>query len=307
MTTPQQQRTVRLRFLAALFRVRDSLLSRRRRWKAVVIPLVALAVVAAPLAGMQPAKAVLPGPVVVNGEGFDTSSLPPTGDMADWWSTTPYWAIGVYIGGENYSGTSPDHAWLASVMTEGWDTWLIWVGPQSACVTDQPDDGTFSNDPTTAQDEGETQAQDAVAAASADGFSDEYIVYDLEGYDTDDSTCLTAAQSFVNGFEYEVHTVLGEHGGLYGSTCGSDLSAYTAHSNIPEAIYPADYGYSDYATTPLQCVPDDDWDHNQRVHQWSGDTDLRFDSGDSGPGWVIDEDCLDGPAQGDYAWDKSCS
>jgi hypothetical protein len=299
MNTPQK-RVVRLRSLAAL-------LTRRRRWKAVLVPLVLLAVVAAPLAGAQPAKAVLPGPLVVQGEGFDTSSLPPTSDMADWWSTTHYYAIGVYIGGENFGGTSPDHAWLANVMTDNWDTWLIWVGPQSACVTDEPDDGTFSDDPTTAQDEGEAQAQDAVAAADADGFGDEYIVYDLEGYDTDDSTCVTAAESFVNGFEYEVHTVLGEHGAIYGSSCSSDLAAYTAHSNIPEAIFPADYGYSDYATTPIQCISDDEWDHNQRVHQWSGNTAIRIDSGDSAPTWPIDEDCLDGPAEGNSAYDDDCT
>jgi hypothetical protein len=303
MNTPQK-RTVRLRSLAALFRTRTSLL--RRRWKAVVIPLVVLAVVAAPLAGAQSAKAVLPGPLVAQGEGFDTSSLPSTADMADWWTTTHYYAIGVYIGGDNYGGSSPDHAWLAAVMTEGWDTWLIWVGPQSTCA-DQSGLASFSDDTTTAQDEGEAQADDAVAAATADGYGDEYIVYDLEAYDTDDSTCVAAAQSFVNGFEYEVHTVDHEHGAIYGSSCASDLSAYTAHSNIPEAIFPADYGYSDYATTPIQCIPDNAWDENQRVHQWSGSTAIRIISGDSAPTWSIDEDCLDGPTEGNNGWDKTCS
>jgi hypothetical protein len=282
------------------------LLSRGRRWKAALIPLVLLAAVAAPLASEQPASAALPGPLVVKGEGFDTSSLPPTADMNTWWLTTSYDAIGVYIGGDNFAGTSPSHAWLAATMTEGWDTWLIWVGPQSACA-DQAGLASFSDDPTTAQDQGEAQADDAVAAASADGFSDEYLVYDLEAFDSGNSTCLTAAQSFVNGFEYEVHTVDQEHGAIYGSTCGSDLSAYTAHSNVPEAIFPADYGYSDYATTPLQCISDTAWDHDQRVHQWSGSTAIRIHSGASAPSWSIDEDCLDGPGQGDTGWDETCS
>jgi Domain of unknown function (DUF1906) len=278
---------------------------RGRRWPAALIPLAVFAALAAQLVNVQPAAAVLPGPVVVQGEGFDTSSLPPTGDMTDWWDTTSYYSIGVYIGGENFSGTSPNHAWLANVMTTGWGVWLLWVGPQSAC-NDQGGLGTFSNNPTTAQDQGEAQAQDAVAAASADGFGDEYLVYDLESFDSGNSTCLTAAQSFINGFEYEVHTVLHEHGAVYGSSCGSDLTAFTAHSNVPEAIYPADWAYSDYATSPLQCIPNNAWDHNQRVHQWSGDTPLRFLSGDSGPGWSVDEDCLDGPSQATYANDVAC-
>jgi hypothetical protein len=282
------------------------LLSRGRRWKAALIPLVLLAAVAAPLADVQPASATLPGPLVVQGEGFDTSNLPPTSDMTTWWDTTNYFAIGVYIGGENFSEATPDHAWLANVMTTGWDVWLLWVGPQSSCV-DQGGLGHFSDDPATAQDEGEAQAQDAVAAASADGFGDEYLVYDLEGFDTDNSTCVTAAQSFINGFEYEVHTVEGEHGAVYGSSCSSDLTAYTAHSNVPEAIFPADYGYSDYATSPIQCVPDNAWDHNQRVHQWSMDTAIRINAGASAPTWSIDEDCLDGPAQGLLADDGACT
>jgi Domain of unknown function (DUF1906) len=283
------------------------LLSRHRRWPAALIPLAVFAALGAQLVNVEPASAVLPGPVVVQGEGFDTSVPPPTSDMSDWWDTTTYYSIGVYIGGENYTAaTPPNHAWFASVMTTGWDTWLLWVGPQSECV-DGGGDGTFSDDPTTAQDQGEAQAQDAVDAASADGFGDEYIVYDLESFDSSNSTCLTAAQSFINGFEYEVHTVLHEHGAVYGSSCGSDLTAFTAHSNVPEAIYPADWGYSDYATTPLQCIPDNAWDHNQRVHQWSGNTAIRIRSGDSAPTWTIDEDCLDGPSQGNTAYVDDCT
>lgn len=282
------------------------LLSRRRRWPAALLPLALFAALAGQLVSVPPASAVLPGPVVEQGEGFDTSALPPTSDMTTWWTTTTYFAIGVYIGGENYSGSSPNHAWLASVMTTDWDVWLLWVGPQSACVTGGGD-GTFSNDPATAQDQGETQAKDAVAAASADGFGDEYLVYDLEGFDTGNSTCVTAAQSFINGFEYEVHTVLHEHGAVYGSSCSSDLTAYTAHSNVPEAIFPADYGYSDYATSPLQCIPNNAWDHNQRVHQWSGNTALRIRSGDSAPSWTIDEDCLDGPVEGTSTFAEACT
>jgi hypothetical protein len=282
-------------------------LSRGRRWRAV-LPLLVLAIAAAiagPLTGMRPAHATLPGPLVVKGSGFDTDSLPPTGDMTDWWTTTPYYGTGVYIGGSNYGGSSPNHDWLANVMTTGWDVWLIWVGPQSACVN-QSGLGHFSNTPSTAQTQGEQQADQAVAAAKADGFSDFYIVYDLEGYDTSNSTCVTAAQSFVNGFEYEVHTVDKDHGAIYGSSCSSDLSAYTAHSNVPEAIFPADYAYSDNATTPLQCIPDTEWDHDQRVHQWEGNSNLRFLSGDSGPGWSVDQDCMDGPGEGDYPWAEAC-
>jgi hypothetical protein len=279
------------------------------RWQVASISLVLLAGLIMPVVAAGPASATLPGPVVDQGEGFDTSALPPTSDMGEWWPTTPYDAIGVYLGGDNYGGSSPDHSWLSNPDVMGsnseWAVWLIWVGPQSACVN-QGGLTEFSNNSSTATAQGEAQANAAVAAADDDGFGDAYIYYDMEAYDTSNSTCVTAAQSFVNGWEYEIHTVDGDHGGVYGSSCASDIDAYTAHSNVPEAIYPADWGYSDYATTPIQCIPDNNWDHNQRIHQWSGNTSLRFLSGDSGPGWTIDEDCLDGPAQGSVGWDQTC-
>ncbi|HEX3514016.1 MAG TPA: glycoside hydrolase domain-containing protein [Trebonia sp.] len=279
------------------------------RGRAAAVSLFLLAGLVAPVLAAGPASASLPGPVVVRGEGFDTSSLPPTSDMGQWWTSTPYTAIGVYLGGDNSGGQAPNHSWLSNpdVMgtSAGWAVWLIWVGQQSACAN-QGGLASFSNNPGTATSQGEQQASAAVSAAKADGFANATIYYDLEAYDTGNSTCVTAAQSFINGFEYEVHTVLGFHGAVYGSSCGSDLQAYTAHSNVPEAIYPADWGYSDYATTPIQCISNTSWDHDQRIHQWSGDTALRFLSGHSGPGWTIDEDCLDASANGSTGWNKAC-
>jgi hypothetical protein len=256
--------------------------------------------------GLTPASATLPVPVVVKGEGFDTSSLPPTSDMTTWWTATGYVAIGVYLGGENYIGSTPSHTWLANVMTTGWGVWLIWVGPQSACA-DQAGLGSFSNNAATAQAQGEAQANAAVAAARAVNFGDEYIVYDLEAFDTTNTACSTAAQMFINGWEYQIHKVDHEHGAVYGSSCGSDIAAFAGHSNVPEAIYPAEYGYSDDATTPLQCISSNEWDHNQRVHQWSGGSGMRIRGGYSAPSWTIDEDCLDGPAQDTRSRTLACT
>lgn len=246
-----------------------------------------------------PATASLPGPSVVKATGFDTCSLPSTTDMAKWWADTNYWAIGVYIGGEN-SGSCPsgvNHAWLSTVMTQGWRVWLLWVGPQNPCVF-QPL-ATFSTDPNTATSQAESEASSAVTAANNLGFSDEYIVYDMEGFNTGNSTCVTAGRSFVNGWEYEIHTLLGKHGAVYGSSCASDIDGYKYHSNVPEAIFPADYSDSPKAVYGLSCIPDADWSFDQRVHQWTASTPIRIPPGD--PTWTIDEDCLDGPVQGNPA------
>jgi hypothetical protein len=280
-------------------------LTRRRRWQAGLGSLAVLAGLTVPLAIIPPASATLPGPVVYQGEGFDTTAAPPTADMTSWWTTTPYSGLGVYIGGENYRGTPPGHDYLANIMTTGYAVWLYWVGPQSACAT-QGGLAAFSNNASTAQSQGEAEANAAVSKAESIGFANLYIVYDLESFNTGNSACVTAAASFVNGFEYQVHTVDGKHGAIYGSSCASDLDNYVNHSNVPEAIFPADAGFSDFATTPIQCVANTHWDHNQRVHQWSINTRTRFLSGDSGPSIVLDEDCGDGPAQSTIAWDLGC-
>lgn len=244
----------------------------------------------------------------MTGEGFDIASLPTTTDMSDWFITTPYYAIGVYLGGENSDGTAPGISWLSSVMGEDWAVWLLWVGPQSQCAGSEYTH--FSNSLGSAQSAGEAQADAAVAAASVRNFGDEYIVYDMEALNTNDpnyAACVSAAQSFINGWEYEMHTVHGQHGAAYGSSCEPPMTDYTAHSNIPEAIFPGDWYHSMYATSPISCVPNNYWDQNQRVHQWSQNSALRFLPGDSGPAAIIDEDCLDGPAQGSIAWAASCS
>jgi hypothetical protein len=277
----------------------------RRRWQAALASLAVVAGLAVPLAITSPASASLPGPVVFQGEGFDTAAVPSTADMTSWWSTTPYSGIGIYLGGENSGGTNPGHDYLANIMTTGYSVWLFWVGPQSACAN-QAGLAAFSNNANTAQSQGEAQANAAVTAAENTGFANVYIFYDMEAFNTGNATCATAAASFINGFQYQVHTVDGKHGGVYGSSCASDLDLYASHSNVPEAIFPADVGFSDFATTPIQCVANNHWDHNQRIHQWSGDSRTRFLPGDSGPSISLDEDCSDGPAQSTKARNLGC-
>jgi hypothetical protein len=277
----------------------------KRRWQAGIASLAVLAGLAVPLAAAPSASATLPTPVTVRGEGFDTTSPPPTADMTNWWTTTPYSSLGIYLGGENSGGSNPGHSYIASIMTTGWAVFLYWVGPQSACVN-QGGLGEFSNTPATAQSQGEAQANAAVSAANSDGFGNVFIVYDLEGYNTGNSTCVTAAESFINGFQYEVHSVDSRQGAVYGSSCASDLAGLTSHSNVPQAIYPADYGVSDYSISPIDCIPNSAWSHDQRVHQWSMDTTTRFLSGDSGPKITLDEDCADASLESTTAWNLGC-
>lgn len=265
----------------------------------------ALAVVSVVGLSEAPANATLPGAVVEQGDAFDSCGLPSLSDMSTWWSNTGYEAIGVYIGGVNAACNSVTESWLSSVMAQGWDVWLIWVGLQNNCVN-QSGLSTYSTNANTAQNQGESEAQSAVKAAKALGFgANTYIYYDMEAFNTSNSTCSTDNASFVNGWAYEMQTALGEHGGVYGSSCGSDLNDDHGHSNVPQAVYPADWGTETKSVYGLDCLPDTVWDHDQRIHQFQGGDPIVVPSGD--PTFNVDEDCMDGPVQGNSTTDMPCS
>ena len=66
------------------------------------------------------------------GLGFDACSTPSTKTMAAW-TSSPYRAIGVYIGGENRACSQPNltPCWVASQTAAGWHLIPTYVGPQA--------------------------------------------------------------------------------------------------------------------------------------------------------------------------------
>ncbi|HEY7483458.1 MAG TPA: glycoside hydrolase domain-containing protein [Streptosporangiaceae bacterium] len=278
--------------------------NRRRVGSALSALLLAAAGAVVSLAPAQPARAYSAIQVAL---GFDACAAPTMAQMRTWWDNSPYWDIGIYIGGTARGCAQPNLTaqWLDDVQDinvgGAWGLLPIWVGPQSQCVQQAtiPATKRFSNVAQTAYTQGTQEAQSAVVQAIALGFElDELpLVYDLEGFDAQNpanATCLAAAQQFIQGWTEGLHNGANYQSGVYGSTCSSGLSALAdppvRGTSIPDFIWGADYD-GNPSTSAMRCVPSGKWPLFSRHKQFMGPHNETY----GGLTINIDTDCSNGP------------
>ncbi len=205
------------------------------------------------------------GAIVANLDGFDTCNAPTTSNMQTWWTSSPYFYTAIYIGGVNRScpNTNLTSSWVTTVHNQGWGFQPLWVGLQDPCSGFA---STFSTDPATAQGQGQAAANNAVSAAQGLGFSTGAVIYyDLEGYDTSNATCVSAANSFITGWDQQM-TTLGWSSGVYGSSSGSNMDALWNLTTNPKNGWLAEY--NNVNTVWGLQVPNVDWAKDHRSHQY---------------------------------------
>ncbi|WP_129631603.1 glycoside hydrolase domain-containing protein [Candidatus Oscillochloris fontis] len=225
----------------------------------------------------QPAPPPVAQRVVISSDqGFDTCAAPSEATMRAWLNS-PYDFIGIYIGGSARACRQPNlnATWVSRVGQQGWDFVPIWVGPQAPC---SGFGSRFSSDPATARVEGAREADAAVAAAkrlgltSADG-TGSIIYYDMENFNTSNSSCKAAVTAFIGGWTQRLHE-LGNQSGAYGSACGSSVAQWATANPAPDAVWIASWfqGYyrPNVSTFKLSCVSDSLWSNNQRIRQYLG-------------------------------------
>lgn len=129
----------------------------------------------------------------------------------------------------------------------------------------------FSSDTSTAFGQGRDEADRAVSAALGLGFPayDTLIYYDLEAFNTSDSTCVAAAKSFINGWDYQLGHVREYPCGVYGSSCASNMSGYATITYKPDQVDLANWDSSNKTAYNVRCVSNVYWSQNQRIHQWA--------------------------------------
>src|SRR5450631_1407710 len=118
------------------------------------------------------------GPKSEYARGFDACAAPFEGTMTTWYlnSTPMYKWIGIYIGGSTRSCSQQylTKQWVSDNSGTGWNYAPIWVGRQLG-VGDGCGSRSYgsyiSTNTTTAMQQGETEGQQAVAAAQNLGFS----------------------------------------------------------------------------------------------------------------------------------------
>jgi hypothetical protein len=235
---------------------------------------VAVALVLAGLAACRPVKQPPPGD---SGSGFDACTAPSTGAMGAWLQS-PYRFVGVYIGGGNRACRQPNltPSWVNTV--HGWGFGLIptYVGYQAWCTSaDVP--FVMSGDLPTAQSQGYNSAVDAARSAANLGLgSGTPIYFDMEAYDSSNTSCRDAVTAFMSGWIAGLHNN-GYAAAMYGSAASGVRDMAQIQDNPPyrlDAIWfahwngnPSLYGDPYFSDSVWQGA---------RIHQFQGGHDEEW-------------------------------
>jgi hypothetical protein len=232
------------------------------------------------------------GGAVFTGLGFDACTAPSSRSMAAWGSS-PYRAVGVYIGGLNRACSQPNltSSWVASQTEAGWYLIPTYVGlqaPTSACTSC----AKLSASQATAQ--GAAAAVDAVEDAAAIGIGPGSPIYnDMEAY-TQTSSATAATLAFLEAWTQKLHS-LGYLSGVYSSSSSGieDLAGQIGTGyELPDAIWVANWNGQQNTADP--AVPANAWASHQRIHQYRGGHDETW----GGVTINIDNNYVDGPTVG---------
>jgi Domain of unknown function (DUF1906) len=221
--------------------------------------------VRAPAAHAARARATVAG--TYTGLGFDACSAPSAATMSAW-ASSPYHAVGIYIGGDNVACSQPNLSpeWVSQETAAGWHLIPTYVGLQAggACG------GCATISSRSAASEGSAAAGDAATEAGALGIAPgNPIYYDMEGYAPGSSTTPLVLK-FLSAWTQELHA-LGYTSGVYSSGDSGirDLADAEGTTFVePDDIWIARWNGEQNTADP--SVPSTDWPNRQRIHQYAG-------------------------------------
>ncbi|MFD4658299.1 glycoside hydrolase domain-containing protein [Kitasatospora sp. NPDC058444] len=192
------------------------------------------------------------------GKGFDACTAPSGAAMNAWMASSPYRAVGIYIGGVRRGCAQPNltASWVQQQQAAGWAFMPLYVGVQAPKITY----------PTT---EGANAADDAVSQAQALGFGPGTVLYyDMEAYTTPQYSATVLA--FLTAWTNELHA-WGYNSGVYSSSSSGmkDLAANAGNSayTMPDAVFSANWNGKEDTADP--AIPAGYWSNHQRAHQYA--------------------------------------
>ncbi len=223
------------------------------------------------------------------GYGFDQCTAPTQRAMDAWLTSSPYWAVGIYISGDSRGCTSQPNltpAWVSSQLSKGWRLLPVTLGPQAWCTTrprylkqvrinPAPTDAY-----TAARTQGRNEAGKTVAAAQRLGIAaGSTLWYDIEAFNTSKTDCRESALSFLQAWTYQLHK-LGYVSGVYSSAASGNKMLDDARATrpgkylMPDHLWIADWnGRADVFSA---YVRSDGWMPHKRVHQYRGGHDETY-------------------------------
>ena len=231
---------------------------------------------------------------VTSGLGFDACTAPSVPTMTAWLAS-PYRVAGTYLGGVNWACSYGNFnaTWAGQVAAEGWQFIPIWVGPQAPCTGIT---GAVTINPAQAAAQGQAEAASAVAAAQGFGYgAGSPIYFDMEGYDSSDTSCAQAVLTFLGGWTQGLHAA-GYLSGVY-SSAGSGISDLASEYGNPAYPRPDDVWIADWTGDPVLTdpyLPNADWPGHRRLHQYYGGHDETW----GGRGVNVDSDVINGAVAG---------
>jgi hypothetical protein len=266
--------------------------------RAVILLMVTVLIVCCGLLHPKPSGAA--APAISQKKGFDTCATPSHQAMADFWTGTVASTWFVYIGGSSVGCTPTTTAsWMSQELNRGWRILPIWVGRQASCTGFA---SRMSSDASTAYSQGQTAGSNAYSELLNLGIGTSPVVYDLEGFDASNSTCLAAAKAYMRGWASQLHLGTPNKAGLY--TSAGVLDNFSGIAPAPDFVWGGNPGSGSH-TTHIDYVSDSHWTQNQRHKQYTAGTNVTAGS----TTLFVDRDCSNGPvesAYGNTSTDSDC-
>jgi hypothetical protein len=243
----------------------------------------ALPVVLILLAGLLPAApanaATRVTPGSFTGYAFDTCETPDSRSMDVWRRESPFWGVGVYLGGvaSHCDRSNLTGAWVKRQSSRGWRIMPIWVGPQATCSTvgyAADIDDSRGNSYAAAARQGRANASQAVRKAKAIGIAKRSTLwYDIEDFGLADDDCRRSVLTFLSAWTERLHR-LGYTSGVYSNVSAAvDALDFASHASpgsyaLPDQIW---YAWGNgRANTRIheRWVRGKNWTPHARVHQY---------------------------------------
>ncbi|MEV6975579.1 DUF1906 domain-containing protein [Kitasatospora sp. NPDC093806] len=210
------------------------------------------------------------------GQGFDACAAPDNAAM-DAWLSSPYRAVGIYIGGSKRACRQDNlnAAWVQRQANNGWRFLPIYVGVQAAGIN-------------WAEGDGWAAAEDAANQAVSLGIGPGAVLYyDMESYDV--AAYSAKVQPFLSAWTARLHE-RGYNSAVYSSSATgiADLVANQSSGYaMPDALFTANWNGK--ADTNDPKIPANLWNNHQRAHQYKGNVEETW----GGRKINIDQDYLD--------------
>ena len=234
------------------------------------------------------------------GYGFDQCITPSQEAMDVWLESSPYWAVGVYIAGDNrFCGDDKQvnltPEWVSTQLAKGWRVLPITVGPQAPCYSNPAKkvriDNDVADDFAAAREQGRLEAVDTVGRAQALGIAAGSTLWnDIEAFDTTNRRCTDATLAFLSGWTEGLHE-LDYVSGVYMSAARGMNALDDARVEqpdrftMPDQIWTAEWVTEDQYRKPPTATPptltsvylrDDGWLPGGRMRQYRGGHDETY-------------------------------